>query len=288
MPSFDLHDYLASRKTLVDNALEARLPAADEVPRLVHEAMRYASLEGGKRLRPILALAVGEIGGVAPDDLLDAACAIEMLHSASLVLDDLPSMDNATTRRDRPCTHVTYGEATAILATMGLVALSFDLVARNADGLGRPDAAGRLVHELSRGMGTGGIVCGQHIDLRLSGQSPSLEQLEYACEHKASALFLAAIRIPAGLTDLSGPEVAALVEYGTHVGMAFQITDDLLDAGESSEDGDKETFATHLGTDGARERVADLIAQATSALNTFSGRAEPLRALAEHVKTRTV
>ena len=288
MASPELARYLAERKAMIDDAVAARLPDPAQEPLLVNEAIRHAALSGGKRLRPIICLTVGEISGLAPHDLLDAACGIEALHAASLVLDDLPSMDNATSRRGRECTHVKYGEATALLAAMGLVALAFDLVARNAVSLARPETAPRAVQELSRAMGTDGIVRGQHTDLLLRHHSATIEQLTLAYEYKASALFLASVSIPAILSGLPEPQAASLVAYAQKVGLAFQITDDLLDAAKPMEDEGCTTFATHLGKEGARERVEHLIQEAVDELTGFPERADPLRMLAHHVKNRTV
>lgn len=284
MPPTELDNLLAEHKVCIDAALDERLPLAELEPCTVHEAMRYATLDGGKRLRPTLALLVCEMAGAPADRIIDAACGIELLHTASLILDDLPSMDNAATRRGRPCVHVHFDEATALLAAMGLVALSFDLITRS----GRGEPVVQAVRELSRVMGTKGIVHGQHTDLVLSGAPATVEELEALCNHKAAALFLAAIRIPALILDIPAEETHALIEFGRCLGLSFQITDDLLDAAKSSEDVGKTTYATHLGVDDARKRVKQLIQMAVAALEPLGGRAAPLRTLAEYVESRAV
>lgn len=279
-------EYLEQRKALVDSALDRRLPSPDAAPERVHEAMRYAALSAGKRLRPILALAVGEIGGAATASVLDAACAIECIHTASLILDDLPSMDNALTRRDRPCTHLEFGEATALLAAMGLTVMAFDLVAVNAEACGEGIRAAPAVHKLARAAGTAGLICGQHLDLRCcDGQMPVAE-IQPAYEQKTGALFLASVQLPAYLVGMDERETGLLEEYARKVGLAFQITDDVLDASGSPEDEGKSTFVTQLGVEGAKHKVDELIAEAVQAVGTLGDRAEPLRKLAIHVKTR--
>lgn len=288
MVGLDLTEYLDTRKDLVEKALEERLPPADREPRGVHEAMRYATLNGGKRLRPIVALAVADIAGTAPENVLDAACAVEFVHTASLILDDLPAMDNAPHRRGRPCTHHVYGEATSILASFGLISSAFRLVTRNAESLHGTEATADVVRILSEVLGTEGIIHGQHIDLNLADLNPSLEELEQIYIQKASALFLASIAIPGRLAGLSEEDVNRLEQYALSLGLAFQITDDLIDAGEPDEDEAKATFSTHLGVEGAKAKARGLVEEATGHLASFGERAEPLRMLAAYVGTRTV
>lgn len=288
MPALDLREYLSARKALVDEGLDERLPSRDVEPCAVHDAMRYATLAGGKRLRPILSLAVSELGGQVPTSVLDAACGIELLHTGSLVIDDLPSMDDAQTRRETDCTHVRFGEATALLAALGLVALAFDLVTRNAETMGAPEAGLRAVRELAAVMGTDGIVGGQHIDLHLRAHPDTPVLLESMFEKKAAALFLASLRIPAILIGLPESDLDALTRYGRCLGLAFQITDDLLDSQAAPGDGNEATHAAHLGVAGARARVNELTRAAVAAVDPLGDRAEPLRVIAEHVSARTI
>lgn len=284
----DLSEYLSTRKDLVEKALEERLPPTDKEPKRVHEAMRYATLGGGKRLRPIVALAVADIAGTAPQDVLDAACAVEFVHAASLILDDLPAMDDAPHRRGKPCTHHKFGEATSILAAFGLISSAFHLVTRNAECLCGTDATAEVVQILSEVLGTEGIIHGQHIDLTMADLNPSLEELEQIYVQKASALFLASIAIPGRLAGLSDEDVKRLEQYALSLGLAFQITDDLIDAGAPDENEAKATFSTHLGVDGAKAKARGLIEEAVGYLSSFDERAEPLRLLAAYVGTRTV
>jgi farnesyl diphosphate synthase len=277
-----LPDYLKQRKALVDRALDERLPGADIEPCRVHAAMRAAVLNGGKRLRPVCSMAVAELAGAAPESVLDAACAVELAHAASLILDDLPCMDDAQTRRGRPCTHLQFDEATAILASMGLLGLAFELAARNASA----GACSLAISELARAIGTRGLVYGQHLDLSFGTRDPSLDEIERMHHHKAGALFLAALRLPGFILGIPEALGAALDLYGRNVGLAFQITDDLLDEKHPGEDEGKSTMVTHLGAERAAVRVDELIAGAITALEPFGERGEPLRQLAAYVRIR--
>lgn len=196
-------------------------------------------------------------------------------------------MDNATTRRDQPCTHAVFGEATAILASLGLIGMAFELVARNAEALGRPEAAASATRRLAEAIGPAGIIHGQHVDLDLVRSSASPEMLESIYGQKAGALFVASVAVPASLLGLADEKTSALEIYARDMGLAFQIIDDLIDAHRKPEDHGKTTFATHLGTEGAREKADGLLSEAAEALDVFTDRAEPLRQLAEYVRTRT-
>lgn len=286
MSWLDLDEFIKERRGLINDELALRLPAAGEEPMRVHEAMRYAALGDAKRLRPLIALSVCDLAEAPLEAVMDAACAVEFVHTASLILDDLPSMDNALQRRDKPCAHLVFGEATAVLAGMGLVALGFELTARNAEAAASRAAAGRAVQELAKALGTRGIICGQHMDLRLTGKVATVEELEFVHRHKAGALFVASVRIPAILLRLDSRETGALEDYARQVGLAFQISDDVLDAGLASEDGGEMNFAARLGKDEALRRVEELITNATGALDLFESRAEPLRGLADFVRVR--
>jgi geranylgeranyl pyrophosphate synthase len=278
--------YLAARKKVVDAAIAALLPAEASEPRAVHRAMRHAALSGGKRLRPIVALAVADLAGRPAKFVLDAACAIELVHAASLVLDDLPSMDDATERRGKPCTHVLFGEATALLSVMGLMSMAFDLVSGNARRCPPGTLLGDPVSSLARAIGTDGLTGGQHSDLNLSGRSASLTDVEVIHQQKAGALFLACVQIPAYLCGIAQERVGALETYARCVGLAFQITDDLLDARIAGEDEGKNTFVTLLGEDAATQRVLGLVEQGCEALDVFEDNGARLRQLAEHVSRR--
>jgi len=287
MANHILLDVLETRKRLIDQALLDRLPDAEAEPQHVHEAMHYATLGPGKRLRPILSTIVAELSGRPIEDVLDAACAIEFVHAASLILDDLPAMDNSPHRRGQKSTHIVYGEATSILSAMGLIAMAFELVTRNAETT-TPESVATVNRHLAAVIGTEGIIYGQHVDLTQSPGDASLDELERVYRGKAAGLFMASMIIPAHLLSLSDEQREALERYAADVGLAFQITDDLIDAQTQGEDDGKTTFSTHLGDAGAQDKVSSLIDEAIGALTPFGEAAEPLRLLAEHLRTRHV
>ncbi|MGI6460595.1 MAG: polyprenyl synthetase family protein [Candidatus Hydrogenedentales bacterium] len=284
MAEFDLASCLEERKAFIEHHLDRIVPAETEQPCEVSAAMRYGALRGGKRLRPLMSLMAAEVNGFEPFAVIDAACAIELVHAASLILDDLPSMDNATMRRGLPCTYVVYGESTAILASMGLIAIAYRLVAENAERLARPAAP--AIALLSSAIGHEGIVGGQHADLAVRRTRATLEQLTEIYTHKAAALFLAAIRIPGNILAIEPGKLEALETYALNLGLAFQITDDLLDADHAPEDAGRTTFSTHLGVAGTKKRIDELVANATAALSVFGAQAVILKAIAAYVGIR--
>lgn len=283
MASLDVSEYLGQHKVRVEEALAACIPPADVEPRRIHEAMRYATLSGGKRLRPIFTLAIADLAQHDPADVLDAACAVEFVHTASLILDDLPSMDDARERRGLPCTHIAFDTATALLATMGLVAEAFQRVARNAGNV-NPEATADVVGMLADVVGTHGLVYGQHLDLTFTGRSPGAEDLVPVHGLKAGALFLASVQIPARILRLSGAETAAISDYARALGLAFQIIDDLHDAAQPCEDAGKTTYAEHLGMAGASARAHGLLDEAEAAVVSLGHRGAPLRMLAQYLR----
>ncbi len=287
MTESDLVAYMAERRARIERALDALLPVVDVEPKQVHAAMRYAVLDGGKRLRPMLSLAVGDLAGWDPDRLLGVACALEFVHTASLILDDLPCMDDAALRRDKPCTHAAFGEATALLGVVGLIALAFDAVASDCEQNGRDACVASATHQLATAIGTGGLIRGQLADLGLTGAPSTLASTEEAHRHKAGDLFVSATVIPALIVGLSPQEVAALETYARALGLAFQIVDDLIDASASGEDAGKSTFVTHLGVAGARRKAVALTQEASEAVSLFGDRAKPLQSLAHYVTART-
>ncbi len=284
----DLLELFRERVRRVDEALEARLPAAASAPEKVHEAMRYAVFGGGKRLRPVAMLAAAEALGRRPEAFFEAACAVELAHTTSLILDDLPCMDDAELRRGRPCTHKKYGDATALLAAIALLSQAFRLVARNACTLGNPENASAAVTLLDEALGPRGLVGGQELDLRMTGIDISLDTVMHVHAKKAGALFVAAVRLPAVLAGVDSDRAQRLADFAAPVGLAFQITDDLIDTADPSEDAGKSTFVTLLGEEGARQRVDALIDEAISAILPLGDGAEGLRHLAKYVQSRQV
>jgi len=268
------------------------LPPEDERPESVHRALRYATLGAGKRLRPVLTLAVAELLGEAGDEVLDLACAVELVHAASLVLDDLPSMDDAALRRGRPTTHRACGEDIAILAAFALLTRAFQLVAGAGQRLGlKRYGAEDLVHHLAEAVGTSGLVGGQALDLHSDPASVDLERLEFIHSHKTGALFLAAAELGAMAADARRRDLEAVGRYAKNLGLAFQIEDDLLDALAATEetgkdarqDSERMTFVKLLGVAGARSLADELLGFAVASLAPYGGRAAALLALAERV-----
>jgi geranylgeranyl diphosphate synthase type II len=293
----DLKSYLAEKKALVDQALEDHLPDGKGPGARVVAAMRYSLMAGGKRLRPILCLAAAEtVGGNAPE-VLPVACALEMIHTYSLIHDDLPAMDDDDLRRGQPTCHKQFDEATAILAGDGLLTEAFFVISRAAEYLpGREAVCLEVINLIARAAGYQGMVGGQMADLLAEGQPIGLEQVEAIHRLKTAALLTAAVRAGA-LWGGGNPEaVERLSRYGQKFGLAFQITDDLLDVeGQASEMGkspgmdllrQKATYPGLLGVEIARKQARQLVSEAESELTPFGPRAEPLREIVRYLLVR--
>ncbi|HET7366507.1 MAG TPA: farnesyl diphosphate synthase [Burkholderiales bacterium] len=279
-----------------ERALSRLLPAAHVAPARLHEAMRYAVLGGGKRVRPLLGFAAGEVTGAVPERLEVAACAVELMHAYSLVHDDLPCMDDDVLRRGKPTVHVEYDEATAVLAGDALQTLAFQLLAehRLAD-----DPRGQLemVKLLAIAAGSRGMAGGQSIDLQSTGNALTLPELEFMHIHKTGALIRAAVLIGAECgTALGATERACLDRYAKAVGLAFQVVDDVLDAeastatlgktaGKDSRQG-KPTYVSVLGVARAKALAEELRGDAHAALEALAERGARLAALADFVVLR--
>ena len=295
--SFDLDRYLAERRRAVDEALEACLPPATTYPRVAHEAMRYSVFAGGKRLRPILVIAGAEAIGGRMADVMPTACCFELIHTYSLIHDDLPAMDDDDYRRGRPTSHRVYGEAVAILAGDGLLTHALGLIAANvALGKAPPDAFPRVLREVTEAAGTLGMIGGQVVDIQSEGTRVSAETLEYIHTHKTGALIRGALRAGALLAGAGEGQLAALTAYGERIGLAFQIVDDVLDVEGSlatlgktpGSDRRKQkiTYPGLHGLDSSWARAFALVRDARSALDSLGPAAEPLRALADFVVSR--
>lgn len=280
----------------VSARLQALLPPVDVEPRKVHEAMRYALTAPGKRLRPVLTLTVAEIfGGGARSAVLDLACAVEMVHACSLILDDLPMMDDARLRRGQPATHLAFGEEVAVLASFGLLNRAFALVAARAQRLALSRYTGEdVVHHLTEAVGSNGLIGGQALDLEERGETLDLARLEHIHSHKTGALFTCAAELGAMAADARRRDLAMVTRFAKNLGLAFQITDDLLDVlatpeqtgKDSGQDRDKQTFVKLLGVDGAQTLVGELLDFAVASLDDLGRKADPLRALAAVVRGR--
>ena len=280
----------------VESALSRALPPAHVAPARLHEAMRYATLGGGKRVRPLLSFAAGEVTGAQPERLEIAAAAVELIHAYSLVHDDLPCMDDDVLRRGKPTVHVEYDPATALLVGDALQTLAFQQLAehRLAE---EPRAQLEMVKLLAVAAGSRGMAGGQQIDLESTGMALALPELEFMHIHKTGALIRAAVLIGAACGKPPGEaERAGLDRYAKAVGLAFQVVDDLLDyegntatlgktAGKDSRQG-KPTYVSAIGVPRARELAEELRQDAHAALGSLGARAARLEALADFVVLR--
>jgi geranylgeranyl diphosphate synthase type II len=295
--AFDLASYLAERRERVDAALAALLPPEEAEPPSVHRAMRYSVMAGGKRLRPILVIGGAEAVGGKAEAVMPAACALELIHTYSLIHDDLPAMDDDDYRRGRLTNHKVFGEAVAILAGDALLTDAFRLLAENAVAVKGDAALVRdVVVEVVEAAGTRGMVGGQVVDIESEGKAVSAETLEYIHLHKTAALIRASLRVGAMLAG-AGPEPLALVgEAGRSLGLAFQIVDDILDvegtlaelgktAGSDERKG-KATYPAVHGIDASRAEARRLVAGAKQALQGLGPGAAPLCALADYIIER--
>jgi farnesyl diphosphate synthase len=280
----------------LQSSFDRWLPSAETYPARLHAAMRYAS-EGGKRLRPLLVYATGEVLGL-PVRALDApACAIEMIHVYSLVHDDLPAMDDDDLRRGRPTTHKAYDEATAILVGDALQAQAFRVLAADHESGVDPGLRLRMVERLAEAAGSRGMVGGQAVDLESEGRSLSLAELEALHVHKTGAMIRACLQLAMlAAGDLPAAHGAALDHYGKCMGLAFQIQDDVLDIEASSdalgktagkdEAHLKSTYPSVMGLPAAKARAAELFSSARDSLTLFGDAAEPLLWLSRHIEGR--
>jgi len=295
--TFDLNAYLKERKLLVEEALERYLSASKGFYNQIVEAMRYSLFAGGKRLRPILCLAATEVVGGKRETALPVACALEMIHTYSLIHDDLPAMDNDDFRRGKPTNHRIFGEAIAILAGDGLLTEAFYLLSY-PDLLERipPVQLVRISHLVAQAAGFRGMISGQVMDLEATGKEIGLEELKVIHDHKTGALIQVAMESGAIIGGGNEIEVEALKEYGTQIGLAFQIVDDILDIeGNPEEMGkntgsdefqQKATYPKLLGLSKAKEMAQTCIKRGIHALKPFGERATPLRALAQYIIER--
>lgn len=294
LAAFDLKTYLADRQRQVEAALELAVPLT--YPNTLHEAIRYSLLAGGKRLRPILCLASCELVGGTIAQAMPTACALEMIHTMSLIHDDLPAMDNDDYRRGRLTNHKVYGEAMAILAGDGLLAHAFAWVAQRTQNV----PAERVVEVLGRlgqAAGIGGLVSGQVVDLESEGRSDvTLETLHYIHTHKTAALLEVSVVSGAILGGADRDTVQRLARYAQNIGLAFQIIDDILDITATQEElgksigkdirAQKVTYPRLLGLEESQRQAQQLIDEAKAQLTDFGPAAQPLLALAEFITAR--
>jgi len=287
--------YLGELQQIVDKVLDAWVPAAAVDPASIHEAMRYSLFAGGKRIRPILAISAARAARDESSGVENAAASLELIHTYSLIHDDLPALDNDDLRRGRPTCHKVYGEAMAILAGDALLTLAFEVLSR-LPGV-TAERRIRLVEELARASGTvGGMIGGQVHDLEGERKTPTAELLESIHRAKTGALLRASVRFGAIYAGADETQLAALTSYGEHMGLAFQIVDDILDVEESSENLGKTagkdqaqhkiTFPAVYGLERSREMAGQERLAAHAALSAFDHRADPLRQIADYIVQR--
>ena len=294
----NLKEYLKRRQRLVDEALERWVPGNQEFPPQVHQAMRYSLFAGGKRLRPILVLAAAETVGGRIADALPLACSLELIHTYSLIHDDLPAMDDDDLRRGKPTSHKVFGEALAILAGDALLTEAFHLLTR--PDLMRdvsPRRRMKAINQVARAAGSYGMVGGQVMDISSQGLEIEPHLLEYIHSHKTGALIAASVCAGAIIGGASPSRCKALNHYGEKLGLAFQVTDDLLDVqGEEKKLGKavgkdqakgKATYPGLFGIAESRRKAEVLVEEALGHLQSFDGRANPLREIAKFVLKRT-
>ncbi len=294
----ELKDYLQNRSELIDQALEKWLPGEDILPGTLHKAMRYSVFAGGKRLRPIMMIAACEAVGGDASQVMHAACAMEMIHTYSLVHDDLPAMDDDDYRRGRLTNHKVFGEATAILAGDALLTEAFRLLTDVDATRDIPPAVTiKVIEIISRYAGSQGMVGGQVVDMESEGQEVDFPTLEYIHTHKTGGLILASVQVGALLGGGDEAQLAAIKKFGGAAGLAFQIADDILDVvGDQDEVGKdigsdqargKVTYPALLGLSEARQRARELCNIAIESLNPLGESAKALQDLASYIVNRT-
>jgi geranylgeranyl diphosphate synthase type II len=288
--------YLEEKRRVVDAYLDLVVPAESSPPESLHKAMRYSLFAGGKRVRPILAIAAYEAVHAASAAILPSAAALELVHTYSLIHDDLPAMDNDDYRRGKLTNHKVFGEAMAILAGDALLTMAFDLISRNSiDGVD-PAAQIRIVQELAGGAGDAGMVAGQVADIEAERKDIDLATLERVHRWKTGKLISAAVRIGGILAEASPKALNELTLYAEDVGLAFQIADDVLnvvscreelgkDANTDASRG-KKTYPAFFGVEGSRKLAEERVASAIRHLQHFDSNADPLRDLARYITAR--
>ena len=290
-----IRQYLEARRLRVDKELEKLLPGPEEYPPSIHQAMRHSVFAGGKRLRPILCRESGQLFGGEEKSLLQVGCALELIHTYSLIHDDLPALDNDDLRRGKPTCHRAYGEATAILAGDALLTLAFEVLSR--PGLLPEQRSLRIIHEISHAIGTrGGMVGGQVVDVETTGYKTDASTLEYIHRAKTGAFICAAVRGGALCANAPEEDLARVTTYGEKVGLAFQIADDLLDVTGSREQlgkavgkdnqQHKATYPAIHGVEESQRIASRLVREACEALAPYASRAQRLREIAHFLIER--
>ncbi|RMH33572.1 MAG: polyprenyl synthetase family protein [Nitrospirae bacterium] len=293
----DIQPYLEQQRQKIDRFLATLLSDEQAAPKALYDSMRYSLLGGGKRIRPILTLAAAESVGYAGEAVLPYAASLELIHTYSLIHDDLPAMDNDDYRRGRLTNHKVFGEGLAVLAGDALLTMAFELCSRPVtDHPFDPARRVQVIHELALGAGHRGMVGGQVLDIQAENQDISVETLQTIHRYKTGKLIRAAVRIGGILGGASPSQLESLTAYAEAIGLAFQIADDVLnltgsreelgkDAGTDAKRG-KKTYPAFYGIEGARRRADECVARAIEYLHEFDERAAPLRGLATYIVNR--
>ncbi len=291
---FQLADYLERRTAAVNRGLEQLLPKATTKPSTIHTAMRYSIFAGGKRLRPALCIAAAEACGGAIDAAIPYACAVECIHTYSLIHDDLPAMDDDDFRRGKPTSHKVFGEGIAVLAGDALLTQAFEILA-SASVVPRY-SHGRTVLELAQASGSLQLIAGQVADLEGEGKNLKEKELRYIHERKTSALLTCSVRLGGMSANCSEAQLTALTDFGYHVGLAFQVIDDILDVTQSSEQlgktagkdaaAQKATYPSIVGLEKSKKIAKRLTEKAYASLESFGGKAVALLGLAKYLLER--
>ena len=291
---FDLQRFLATRTVAVNQALDRFLPRATTAPATIHRAMRYSLFAGGKRMRPALCLAAAAACGGSEAEAMPLACAVECIHTYSLVHDDLPAMDDDDYRRGKLTSHKVFGEGIAVLAGDALLTQAFEIAAR-CKGWPRHSHQ-QIILELAHAAGSLQLIAGQVADLESEGKKISAKQLRYIHERKTSALLSCAVRLGGMSANCAPPQLKALTDFGYHVGLAFQVIDDILDVTQTSENlgktagkdtkAQKATYPSIVGLEKSRRIAEQLTNRAFAALKIFRGKAAALESLADYLLRR--
>ena len=295
--NISLSAYLEAKKKIIDEALERYMPGEDNYPPVIFKAVRYSLFAGGKRMRPILCMASAEAVGSNVESILHVACSLELIHTYSLIHDDLPAIDDDDYRRGRLTSHKVFGEDIAILAGDALLTEAFRLMSERTlmDKI-PPEKLLAVIHDVAEAAGYFGMVGGQVVDVQSEGKEVDSEVLNYIHTRKTGAMITVAVKAGALLSNAGEVELNALISYGRHVGLAFQIADDILNVegdkvllgkgtGSDAKRG-KVTYPALMGLDASRKKATDLVESALSAIKNFDHRAEPLRMIAGYIVER--
>ena len=279
--------YLENRKNIIDKALDEYLPPEEKSPSIIHKAIRYSVFGGGKRIRPILTLATAELFGRDAECVLKAACGIELIHTFSLIHDDLPCIDNDDFRRGKPSNHKVFGEAIALLAGDALLVSGFDLIIKNSEVKEiKKQSILKLIKEASFYIGTENMLGGQVEDINLKNEDIKKEDLYNLYMKKTAALICLSVRAGAILSEANQRQLKALTKYSEKIGLAFQIIDDMLDIMQDQRDTGKPNYANKFGMKESKNESERLIKEAKDSLKIFDQKAETLKGLADYLLTR--